>query len=112
MRTNSQIRSVEKCAICILREQGVENPEEVVLQQYFMFDPTKPPVPVDAEGDNVILNLFPEEKQEFARMPSSGGIAGTVKAIYRAVGFKIAKVIEEKSQKVAKKRRAESSLFK
>jgi hypothetical protein len=112
VRNNSQIRSVVKCAICLLREQGVEDPESKVLPQYYMFDPTKPPIPLDAENDSVIVNLFPEERSELGRMPSSGGVAGTVKAIYKAIGFVKEKVLPVVSQKTAKKRRQESSLFK
>lgn len=111
-RTNSQFRSVVKCLLCQLKEAGVEDPESKVLPQYYMFDPTKPPVPLNAESDDVILNLFPEEKQEFMRMPSSGGVAGTVKSIFRAVGFGKPKVEQSTSQKTAAKRRKESSLFK
>lgn len=111
LRNNTQIRSVQKCAICVLKAEGVENPEDKVLPQYLMFDPTKPPVPIDAEGDSAILNLFPEEKVEFGRMPSSGGVAGTAKAIYRALGFGKPKPVHAPSQTTATKRRRESSLF-
>jgi hypothetical protein len=111
-RTNTLIRSVAKCMLCQLREQGVENPEKYVLPQYYMFDPTKPPVPVDAENEDVIVNMFPEEQGDIGRIPSSGGIAGTAKAIYRALGFIARKLVPEKSQATAAKRRRESSLFK
>ncbi len=111
LRTNSQFRSVVKCILCQLKEAGVENPEEHVLPQYLMLDPTKPPIPADAEGDGIILNLFPEEQEHYSRVPSSGGVAGTIKAIYRALGFKIEKPSEPVSQKTATKRRRESNLF-
>ena len=110
-RNNTQIRSVVKCAICVLKAEGVENPEDRVLPQYLMFDPMKPPIPIDAEGDGAIVNLFPEEKVEFGRIPSSGGIAGTAKALYRALGFGKPKPVHPPSQKTATKRRKDSSLF-
>ena len=110
-RNNTQFRSIVKCAICLLKEQGVVDAEKAVLPQYIMFDPTKPPVPLDAEGDGVIVNLFPEERQDLGRIPSSGGIAGTAKAIYRALGFGKPKPQPQTAQKTATKRRRESSLF-
>lgn len=111
-RNNTQFRSIAKCAICVLAENGIFDAESNVLPQYIMFDPTKPPVPLDAEGDSSILNLFPEEKVLFGRMPSSGGVAGTAKAIFRALGFSKPVVEKAPSQKTATKRRRESSLFK
>ena len=112
LRNNTQFRSVTKCAICLLQEQGVAEPEKYILPQYYMFDPTKPPVPIDAESESVVVNLFPEEKQDLGRTASSGGVAGTAKALYRAIGFIKQKVAPVVSQVTAIKRRKESSLFK
>ncbi len=78
-RTDSRLRSVVKCALCVLAEQGVEDPEKYVLPQYLMFDPTKPPIPLNAENEDVIVNLFPEEKINVGnRSSTGGGVAGTV----------------------------------
>ena len=82
---DSRIRSVSKCAICVLKEQGVMDAEQHVLTQYVQLDPTKPPIPRDAEGEDSIFILYPEEKDN--RVRSSGGIIGTAKAVYRALGF-------------------------
>jgi hypothetical protein len=112
-RNNTQFRSIQKCAICVLAEQGIFDAESKILPQYIMFDPTKPPVPIDAEGDSVIVNLFPEEMQHAGQQAqSSGGVAGTAKSIFRAMGFLKPKTVPTESQKVATKRRRESSLFK
>ena len=112
-RNNTQFRSIAKCAICVLAEQGIFDAESKVLPQYIMFDPLKPPVPLDAEGDSAIVNLFPEERMQAGYpVQSSGGVAGTVKSIFRAIGFAKPKPVQTESQKVATKRRRESSLFK
>lgn len=111
-RTDSRLRSVVKCALCQLVEQGVENPEQYILPQYLMLDPTKAPVPLNAENESVIVDLFPEEKVNVGLGPSAGGVAGTVKAIYRALGFLPAKQKPATSHTTAAKRRRESSLFK
>lgn len=112
-RNNSQFRSIAKCAICVLAEEGIFDAESKVLPQYIMFDPTKPPVPINAENDDVIVNLFPEEQTMFGgKLPSAGGIAGTAKSIFRAMGFGKPKPVPVESQKVARKRRSESTLFK
>lgn len=61
--------------------------ERYVLPQYIVTDPTKPPVPAGAEGPDIVVNLFPEEDENFALPRTSGGVMGTVKALYRALGF-------------------------
>lgn len=79
------------CAICILKEQGVLNPEDYVLPQYAIPDPTKPPVPIDMSDELAagILLLYPEAQlEEEGVVPFSGGVVGTVKSIFRALGFK------------------------
>lgn len=96
----SQIRSVTKCQICMLKEQGVLNPEDHVLPQYVLSsDPNRIPVPLDIDHDGGILLLYPEEKYENeGRLPQSGGVVGTVKSIFRAFGF--GKPPEEKEVEV------------
>ncbi len=80
-----RIRSVSKCAVCMLTEQGVKDAEKYVLPQYVMTDPTKPPIPLYAQMEDAEFEMFPEERDN--RVKSSGGVVGTVKAIYRALGF-------------------------
>src|ERR1700751_766657 len=94
-RAMAQIRSVTKCAICVLQEQGVKDPEQYVLPQYVMTDPTKPALPLSMESEDALYMLFPEERpNEGEAPPPVGGIMGTAKAIFRALGF--AKDIEKK----------------
>lgn len=100
----------------MLEEQGVKNPEKYVLPQYIATDPTKPVVPLNAEDAESMYLMFPEERPiEGEAPPPVGGIMGTAKAIFRALGF--AKDIERQQQedipqskKVATKRR-KSSLY-
>jgi len=87
---HATIRSVTKCAICIAKEQGVENPEDYVLTQYAMPDPTKPPVPIEMDDSlyGGVLMLYPESVQEQTGIiPLAGGVVGTVKSIFRTLGF-------------------------
>lgn len=96
---NAQMHSVKKCAICVLKEQGVENPEEHVLNQYHLSnDPTKLPVPVDADMslEAGILVLNPDEKAETASQV--GGLFGTVRSLFKVLGF----TQEEKEVPVSK----------
>jgi len=100
---DSRIRSVSKCAICVLEEQGVMDGAKYVLPQYVMLDPTKP-VPIGVEGDDAEFTMFPEEKDN--RVRSSGGVVGTAKALYRALGFgKQEEQAPPESRKVAAKRK-------
>jgi len=105
------------CALCTLEAQGVKNPEQYVLPQYVMTDPTKPVLPYAADADDYLYMVFPEERPaEGQAPPPVGGIMGTAKAIFRALGF--GKEIEQQrkddipqSGKIAAKRR-KSSLYK
>jgi hypothetical protein len=100
------------CQICILKEQGIENPEEHVLTSYQLSsDMNRIPIPLDDQGlEQGILMLYPEEMTEQQGMlPQSGGVVGTVKAIFRAFGFTKPKeeIIAEEpiSKAVAKSKR-------
>lgn len=84
------IRTVTQCAICRLKEEGVLDPEDHVLAQYKLPDPSSPPVPIDIDDDLSagVLLLYPETKlAEDGRVPFSGGVIGTVRSIFRALGF-------------------------
>lgn len=79
-----QITTVTSCALCLLRDQGVENPEQHVLQSYLMTDPTAPPIPL--EDTDPMMALYPEESvMKRGKLPPSGGVIGTVKSMFRAV---------------------------
>lgn len=102
-----KIRSIGECAVCKLVGEGVVDPEKYVIPQYIMTDPTKPPVPMEAElGEDAAFLLFPEDKP-VGNAPPIGGIAGTLKAIYRAIGFGKQASSEEipESKRVVLKRR-------
>lgn len=106
-----RITSIGKCAYCELVEKGVKNPEDYVLPQYIMTDPTKPPIPIGAEGEDAVILLFPEEEQEGPK-PMAGGIMGTAKSIFRAFGFgKDKEQASPESKQVATRRRKGSSLY-
>ena len=76
----------------------------MVLSQYMQLDPSKPPVPINAEGPDVAYALFPEERvDEYGILPS-GGVVGTAKNFFRAIGLAVkAAVFAElpKSRKTA-----------
>jgi len=109
----SQITSVEKCAICVLKEQGVLNPEDHVLPQYTISsDQNRLPVPRDVEIEAGMLLLYPEEAEaNLDPMRQSGGVVGTVKTLFRAFGFGKPQDIQEAeknppvSKQVAKSKR-------
>ena len=83
-------------------------PEDYVLQQYVQLDPSKPPLPLTAEGEDVVFQLVPEEERKGMKMPS-GGVWGTIKSIYRALGLpredQVAPEDVPESRKVALRRR-------
>jgi len=99
------IMSVTKCQLCVLKEQGIINAEDYVLAQYKFPGPDKPPVPIDADDSIAggVLLLYPEEKMEQgAFIPPVGGIIGTVKQMFRTLGFALAKPAEPpKSKQIA-----------
>lgn len=73
-----------------MKEQGIENPEDHVLTQYVLSsDVNRLPMPLDDDGfEQGILMLYPEDKlEQTGVIPQSGGVVGTVKAIFRAFGF-------------------------
>ncbi len=97
------IRSVTKCQICVLKAQGVVNAEDYVLAQYMMPDASKPPIPIDYDDSIAggVLLLYPEEKMKQGDpIPQTGGIIGTVKSMFRTLGFMQAKPAEPVPSKV------------
>jgi len=109
-QTRPVIRTVTKCQICILKEQGVENPEDYVLPQYYLStDPNKLPIPIDAdmslEGGILVLNPPGSESTGMEKIPQSGGLFGTVRSLFKVLGFKPQEKEKPVSQKVAKEKR-------
>ena len=101
-----RIRSIAKCAYCELIEKGITNPEDYVLPQYIMTDPSKPPIPIGAEGEDAIFLMFPEEKEEGKPTLRAGGVVGTAKNLFRALGFgKEEKPPKTESRQIAERRR-------
>lgn len=103
----ARIRTVTKCQVCILREQGVLNAEELVKPKYVTTDPTQPPVPLTAEDD--IYVLYPEEAMNQGKLMPSGGVVGTAKSFFRAIGFaleNLASKVPVMSKRVARRQRA------
>lgn len=101
-----RIRTVSKCQVCILTEQGVLNAEELVKPKYLTTDPTMPPIPLTAEDDVYIL--YPEEASLREGKPSpSGGVVGTAKSFFRAISFALGLVNEKppESKKMGRRQR-------
>lgn len=75
-----------------MKKQGVKNPEEHVLTQYYMPSGDRPPIPIDADDYEMqgMLILNPEEGEALdktGRLPLAGGVIGTVKSLFRTLGF-------------------------
>ena len=85
------IRTVTKCQICIMKEQGIENPEDHVLAQYQLSqDANRIPVPLDLDDamSSGVLILYPEARlEQDGVIPQSGGVVGTVKSIFKVLGL-------------------------
>lgn len=65
-------------------------PEDHVLNQYqISADMNRIPIPVNDDGlEQGVLMLYPEEGlEQTGILPQSGGVVGTVRAIFRAFGF-------------------------
>lgn len=108
----ASITSISKCQNCILKEQGVINSEDYVLAQYRMPDATKPPVPIDLDDSIAggVLLLYPEEQLlPGDPIPQTGGIIGTVKSMFRTLGFMQPKPEKPPSKEIASEPR--SGLF-
>lgn len=104
----TQVRTVTKCQICLLKEQGVENPEDYVLNQYYLpNDPTKFPTPIDADMslEGGILILQPDEEAANEKLPQSGGFFGTVKSLFKTIGFNLTPAEVPVSKDIAKRKR-------
>ncbi len=115
-QASPQVRTVTKCAICVLKEQGVVNPEDHVLTQYYMSnDPTRMPTPIDADVslEGGILLLQREENAKNGIIPQVGGFFGTVMGLFKTIGFLQGKEEETVSKEVATRKRAgrESGLY-
>jgi len=61
----------------------MKDPEQYIMPQYMITDPTQPPIPLSE--DDPVYALYPEEAMNRGKIPPSGGVIGTVKAFYRAV---------------------------
>ena len=88
-----------------MKEQGIENPEDYVLTQYYMSnDPNKIPVPIDVDEsqDAGILVLNPDEAEKPFQ---SGGAYGTVRSVFKALGFMKNKKEVAVSKDVSKRKR-------
>lgn len=109
VRNDARIKSA--IGVCC---QGLDIPEEYFTPQYVMTDPTGVPVPRDAE--KTMFLFFPDEEMEDGQLvkPIAGGIVGTAKAIYRALGFGQSRVQKQeavpKSKQIAVRNR-KSKLF-
>lgn len=89
------ILSVTKCALCVLKEQGVVNAEDYILAQY-RIPHEGMPIPVDYDDSIAggVLLLNPEEKlAEGVPIPQIG-VIGTIKSMFRNIGFRKAPVVE------------------
>lgn len=107
---NPTIRTITKCQICILKEQGIENPEDHVLTQYYMSnDPTRIPTPIDAdmsmEGGILLLTQDQEQDSEKGIIPQTGGFFGTVSSLFKTIGFNQKKEEVPVSKDIAKRKR-------
>lgn len=95
------IRSVKKCALCVLKAQGLMNAEDYVLAQYKFPGPDKPPIPIDIDDSiaSGVLLLYPEEKMMADQPIPNIGIIGTIKQMFRTLGFAPAKPVEKPQSK-------------
>ena len=111
-----QIRTVTKCAIGVCKEQGMENPEDHVLAQYYLSnDPNKLPTPIDfdASSEGGMLLLYPntEKVDSHGNPMQSGGLFGTVKSLFRVLGFAKSEEPEPASREVSVRKRKGGGLF-
>ena len=108
-QANPLITSVQKCQMCVLKEQGVINAEDYVLAQYRIPD-TGFPVPISYEDElaSGVLLINPEERFDpNTPTPPVGGIVGTVRSVFRVLGFALPKPVEAvKSKQMATEKRA------
>lgn len=79
------------------------NAEDYVLAQYMLPDSSKPPIPIDIDDSIAagVLLLYPEERLKLGEpIPQVGGIIGTVKQMFRTLGFAKEKPAETPPSKV------------
>ena len=110
------IRTVTKCAICVAKEQGIENPEDHILAQYYLSnDPNKLPTPIDAdmsaEGGILLLQPNAEQLDSNGNPLQSGGLVGTVKSLFRVLGFAKSEEPEPASRERAVSKRKGGGLW-
>lgn len=103
-----------------MKARGVELPEgataeDFVLNNYYLSnDPNKIPTPIDADlsQESGILILNPETAEEGKQFkPSVGGLWGTVRSVFKALGFAPADEPVPQSKEVAKNRRDKDGLY-
>lgn len=74
-----------------MKEEGILNPEDNVLIQYRLNNEMHQlPMAVDIDdvGLNGILCLYPENQLETnGFIAQAGGVVGTVRSVFRAIGF-------------------------
>jgi hypothetical protein len=102
-QVNAVIRTVTKCQLCVLKEQGIINAEDYVLAQYMLPDAGKPPIPIDIDDSIAagVLLLYPEERLKRGDpIPQTGGVIGTIKSMFRTLGFQQAKPAAPEPSKV------------
>jgi hypothetical protein len=87
-----------------LREQGVPDAEEYVLSQYIQTDPTKPPVPMNAESEDYLYDVYPDQRPEEGQQAPMTGVMGTVRSVYQAVGF-LKDIVAKKMKSIPKSRK-------
>src|SRR3954465_3472728 len=91
MRQNHPIiLSVTRCALCVLKAEGVVNAEDHVLAQYRLSTmPGSLPVPLEMDDSMAggVLLLNPEEKLEEGSPVPQLGVIGTIKSMFRTIGF-------------------------
>jgi hypothetical protein len=95
--------SVTKCANCMLKEKGVINSEDFVLAQYRLPDSNSLPIPIDMDDSIAggVLLLYPDEKiHDGEQIPQTGGIIGTVRSMFRTIGFALPKPVKEIGSRV------------
>ncbi len=85
------IRTISECAICTMKAQGIENPEDFVLAQYQLStDAMRIPIPLDIDDalTSGVLVLYPEARlEQDGVIPQSGGVVGTVRSIFKVLGL-------------------------
>jgi hypothetical protein len=107
MVINPIIRSVTACQICIMKEQGIENPEDHVLTSYQLTSGVDGlPIPMDADisQEGGVLVLYPESDPRQKKLPMVGGLFGSVRSLFKVLGFDMPEKEPPPSQEVAERK--------